>query len=47
MAEPYWTCGVCGFQAQSEEEKQRHMRETANEPKHQEAMKGTGAEPRP
>ena len=47
MAPPYWQCSVCGFQAQNEEEKQRHLREAANEPRHREAMPQAGTEPRP
>lgn len=37
MAEPHWKCPVCGFEAQNEEEKRKHMEETKDDPKHKEA----------
>ncbi len=40
----YWKCEVCAYEARSEDEKQRHMKQTANEPRHVDHMKKMGKE---
>jgi hypothetical protein len=31
---PAWTCPACGFEAKDDQEKDRHMKEMASDPKH-------------
>ncbi|MBI2314461.1 hypothetical protein HYU93_00150 [Candidatus Daviesbacteria bacterium] len=40
MAEAYWKCPVCGFEAHNEAEKMKHMEETKNDQKHKEGHGG-------
>lgn len=34
MADVYWTCPVCDYEARDEEEKREHIKETMNDPAH-------------
>lgn len=44
MAEVYWKCPVCGFEANNEEEKVKHIEETKNDPAHKKAREEMGEE---
>lgn len=35
MSSPYWKCAICGFEAENNDEKLKHIQESRTDPEHQ------------